>query len=151
MSLNVGVGEPREAQRGEAAGCCRNAWILVREHFLCSDDLRLIYAVLNGQLAVPPHWRAALHDALALLTRGLDPMIPLRLVAVPGTFSVPLHTGGGRLLECVRHFLSHSVGQAEGGDMPPKPERLGMLSVEAAAELVVALRREIAQYLGGAA
>ena len=46
----------------------RSLWLLVREQFLCLEDLRLGYAILRGDVKIPAYWHTALRDGLLLLT-----------------------------------------------------------------------------------
>ena len=46
----------------------RSLWLLVREQFLCLEDLRLGYAILRGDVKIPDYWHTSFRDSLLLLT-----------------------------------------------------------------------------------
>lgn len=124
----------------------RSLWLLVREQYLRTEDLRLFYSVLDGNLVVSTYLMAALRDGLELLTFGLDRDSHLRLVKVNFSFDVMSDEGKVHKITSCRHFFSDQ----HSGDPLAPPGRKGKVSAETVGELLMAIRREIVHSLGWA-
>ena len=121
----------------------RSLWLLVREQYLCIDDLSLFYSMLSGDLAVPAYLLAALEDALELLTFELGRDCPLRVVEVSSSFKVVDYEGRFREISCLRRFFTDA-----GEDSASQAVRTGKISAETASELLMAIRREVTRSIG---
>jgi hypothetical protein len=124
----------------------RNLWLLVREQYLHTEDLRLMYSILYGHLIVPAYIFAALHDGLDFLTSNLAHDCNLYMVEVPFTFEIDVGEGKIKNISCTRHFFTDK-----------KPDysslcytQLGQVSAEAIVELLMAIRCEVTHSLGWA-
>ena len=119
-------------------------WLLVREQYLCIDDLRLFYNVLDGRIVVPAYLLAALQDGVELMTKGIDRDCPVRLERVSFSFEAINREGRVQEVFCYRHFFTDAVRDATDSQAVVSDK----ISAETAAELLVAIRREITSTVG---
>ena len=122
----------------------RSLWLLLREQYLRTEDLKLFYNVLDGNLKVPAYLMTAVQDGLELLTLGLDQDRSLHLVRVPTSLEVVNSEGNVYAINCFRHFFTDDTIE----DSSAPPSRMGKISAETLAELLLAVRREIVHSVG---
>jgi Ca2+-binding EF-hand superfamily protein len=122
----------------------RNLWMLVREQYLRTEDLRFFYNILDGHLIVSAYVLAALRDGLDFLTSNLANDCILQLVEVPFTFEIDVGEGKIKYVSCTRHFFTDK----QGDDSFQCHVQLGHVSAEAVVELLMAIRREVTHSIG---
>ena len=93
----------------------RSLWLLVREQYLCLEDLRLGYSILRGDVKVPGYWHTCFRDGLVLLTEGLDDQnLPLELVPVTAKVMLPYWDGSRREKEVTTSYFSDGHVASDG-------------------------------------
>ena len=120
----------------------RSLWLLVREAFLCLEDLRLGYAILRGDVVVPGYWHTCFRDGLLLLTQGLDvASAPLALMEVQSEVMLP-DWDGTRKSKLVSNFY-FTDGHSDGSG-----PRRGKASAEVVAQMVLQIRKDVVEAIG---
>jgi Ca2+-binding EF-hand superfamily protein len=122
----------------------RSLWLLVREQFLCLEDLRLGYAILRGDVKIPDYWHTSFRDSLVLLTQGLDDaQKPLQLVPVEESLKLPYWDGTRREKTITSWYFS---------DMQKAGERyrIGKVSAQVVAQFILHIRKDVVETIGWA-
>jgi hypothetical protein len=124
----------------------RSLWLLVREQFLCLEDLRLGYAILRGDVKIPDYWHTCFRDGLLLLTEGLDDKaMPLRLVPVSVDLSLPYWDGTRRVKAVTSWFFTDGLTRADGDGL-----KRGKVSAEVVASFLLQIRKDVVETIGWA-